>query len=130
MVLVNLMHVCRVAQSYPTLYKSMDCSLPGSSVHEILGKNTPVDCYFLFQRIFPTQGLNPRLLHCCIGRWGLFHWATWEVWKFWTVWNLTYPTAIKKWKLGEIYKRQVSAQECDFWEQGGTWGKYHNHCSF
>ena len=33
---------------------------------------------------------------------------------FWTVWNLTYPTAIKKWKIGEIYKRQVSAQECDF----------------
>ena len=28
------------------------------------GKNTGVDCHFLLQRIFPTQGLNPGLLHC------------------------------------------------------------------
>ena len=27
------------------------------------GKNTEVGCHFLFQRIFPTQGLNPHLLH-------------------------------------------------------------------
>jgi len=26
-------------------------------------KNTGVDCYFLLQGIFPTQGLNPCLLH-------------------------------------------------------------------
>ena len=31
------------------------------------GKNTGMGCHFLFQRIFPTQGLNPRLLH-------LLHW--------------------------------------------------------
>ena len=31
------------------------------------GKNTGVGCHFLFQGIFPTQGLNPRLLH-------LLHW--------------------------------------------------------
>ena len=27
------------------------------------GKNTGVDCHALLQGIFPTQGLNPRLLH-------------------------------------------------------------------
>jgi len=31
------------------------------------GKNTGVDCHFLLQRIFPTQGLNPHFLH-------LLHW--------------------------------------------------------
>ena len=28
------------------------------------GKNTGVHCHSLLQRIFPTQGLNPGLLHC------------------------------------------------------------------
>ena len=41
-----------VAQSCPTLWDPMDYSPPGSSVHGIL------------QGIFPTQGLNPGLLHC------------------------------------------------------------------
>ena len=27
------------------------------------GKNTGVSCHTLFQGLFPTQGLNPRLLH-------------------------------------------------------------------
>ena len=34
------------------------------------GKNTGVDCHFLLQGIFLTQGLNPGLLHC---RWILYH---------------------------------------------------------
>ena len=28
------------------------------------GKNTRVGCHFLLQGIFPTQALNPGLLHC------------------------------------------------------------------
>ena len=32
-------------------------------------KNTRVGCYSLFQGMFPTQGLNPGLLHC---RWILY----------------------------------------------------------
>ena len=28
------------------------------------GKSTGVDCHFLLQGIFPTQGLNPSLPHC------------------------------------------------------------------
>ena len=40
-----------VAQSCPTLYNSMDCSLPGSSIHGIIfpwdspGKDTGLDCH-------------------------------------------------------------------------------------
>ena len=44
----------------------MDCRhLPCSSIHGIFpGKSTGVGCHFLLQRIFPTQGMNPGLLHC------------------------------------------------------------------
>ena len=60
--------MCLVAQSGQTLCDPMDCSLPGSSVHgDSPGKNT--GCYALLQGIFPTQGLNPGLLHC---RWILY----------------------------------------------------------
>ena len=65
-----------VAQSCPTLCKPMDCSLPGSSVHEIFqAKDTGVGCHFLLQRIFPTQGLNP--VSCTEGRF-FTDWATRE----------------------------------------------------
>ena len=38
--------------------------LPGSSVHgDSPGKNTGVGCHAVLQEIFPTQVLNPRLLH-------------------------------------------------------------------
>ena len=42
------------------------------------GNNTRMDCHFLLQGIFPTQGSNshlPRLLHWQVD---FFHWATWE----------------------------------------------------
>ena len=62
---------CLVAQSCLTLCDPMDCSPPGSSVHgDSPGKNTGVGCLALLQGIFPTQGLNPGLLHC---RWILYH---------------------------------------------------------
>ena len=54
-----------VAQSSPTLCDPMDCSLPGSSIQGIFpGNSTGFSFYFLLQGIFPTQGLNPGLLHC------------------------------------------------------------------
>ena len=77
----------------------MDCSLPNSSVHGIfLGKNTRVGCHASIQKIFPTQELNPHLLHC---RQILYCWAIpgellWEfvmwkslsrVWFFVTPWT-------------------------------------------
>jgi len=52
-----------VAQSCPTLCDPMDCSLPGSSVHGIF-QAIVLDCHFLLQGIFPTQGSNPGLPHC------------------------------------------------------------------
>ena len=56
--------MCLVTQSCPTLCDTMDCSLLGFSVHgDSPDKNTGVGCHSLLQRIFPTQGLNPGLLH-------------------------------------------------------------------
>ena len=53
--------LCLVIQLCPTLCDSIDCSLPGSSVHgDSPGKNTGVGCYILLQGIFPTQGIEPR----------------------------------------------------------------------
>ena len=57
--------LCLVTQSCPTLCDPLDCSLPGSSVHgDSSGKNTGVGCHTLLQGVFPTQALNPGLLHC------------------------------------------------------------------
>ena len=48
----------------------MDCSPPGSTVHgDSPGKNTGVGFHALLQGIFPTQRLNPGLLHY---RWILY----------------------------------------------------------
>ena len=63
-------------QSCPSLCYSMDCSPPGSSIHEILQarilvaivQSSPTEwelgCHSLLQGIFPIQGLNLGLLHC------------------------------------------------------------------
>ena len=62
--------LCVCAQLFPTLCDPMDCTLPGCSVHGIFpGKNTGVDCHFLFQVLFLTQELNLSLQH-------LLHWHT------------------------------------------------------
>ena len=58
----NLMRVL-VAQSCPTLFDPMDCSLPDSLVHGILQTRILEGCRALLQGIFPTQGWNPGLLH-------------------------------------------------------------------
>ena len=49
--------------SCPTSCDLMDHSPPDSSVHaDSPGKNAGVGCHALLQGIFPTQGLNLRLL--------------------------------------------------------------------
>ena len=71
---VNIcVHASVLAQSCPTLQDLTDCSQPGSSVPGILSAG--VGCLALLQGIFPTQRLNPGLLHY---RWLLYHWATGE----------------------------------------------------
>ena len=51
-----------VAQSCPTLCDPMDTRL--LRPWDFLGKSTGVDCHFLLQGIFLTQGSNPDLLRC------------------------------------------------------------------
>ena len=54
---------CSVAKSCPTLCDPMDCSPLGTSVHGISQAKDPgVGFHFLLQGIFPTLGLNLRLL--------------------------------------------------------------------
>ena len=53
---------CSVPESCLTLCDPIDCSPPGSSVHDISQeKNTRVGCHFLLWGIFLTQELNPPL---------------------------------------------------------------------
>ena len=47
-----------VAQSCPTVCDPMDLR-----PWYFPGKNTGVGCHFRLQGIFPTQGMNPSLLH-------------------------------------------------------------------
>ena len=69
--------LCLVAQSCLTICDPMDYSLPGSSVHgDSPSKNTGVHCHALLQEFFPTQGLNPHLLH---RQAVLYHGATWGI---------------------------------------------------
>ena len=42
------------------------------------GMNTGVGCHALLQGIFPTQGLNPHLLHLLHWQAGSLPLATWE----------------------------------------------------
>ena len=73
------------AQPCPTLCNPMDCSPPGSSVHEDSpGKNTGVGCHIFVQWIFLTQGSNPHLL--CLLHWqagSLPSSTTWEAPRKW-----------------------------------------------
>ena len=59
------LHLYSVTQSCATLWHPMDYNLPTSLLcsGNFPGKNTWVDCHFLFQGIFPTQGSKPHLLH-------------------------------------------------------------------
>ena len=68
--IVAVLVVVLVAQLCLTLCGPVDCSPPGSFVHgDSPGKTTAVGCHALLQGIYPTQGLNPGLLHC---RWILY----------------------------------------------------------
>ena len=51
-----------ITQSFLTLCDPMDTRI--LRPWNFLGKSTGVCCHFLLQEIFPTQGLNPGLLHC------------------------------------------------------------------
>ena len=54
------------AQLCPTCCDPTDCSLSIRLLcpWDFPGKSAGVDCHFLLQGIFPTQGSNPGLSHC------------------------------------------------------------------
>ena len=61
------MHVCSVAQSWPTFCNAIDLAPEAHLSRDSPGKNTGVGFHALLQGIFLTQGLNTCLLH-------LLHW--------------------------------------------------------
>ena len=58
---VDVVQLLICVQLFETL-RTVVCQAPLSMGFP--GKNTGVGCHFLHQEIFPTQGLNPGLLHC------------------------------------------------------------------
>ena len=56
--------VVLVAQSCPTLCDPTDYRTRLLCPRDSPGRSTGVDCHFLLQGIFPTQGSNSCLLHC------------------------------------------------------------------
>ena len=72
--------ICICAQSCPTLWDSMDCSLPGSSFHGISQARVLEWVAISFSR---GSSLPRDQTHIsCIGRWVLYCWATREAPKF------------------------------------------------
>ena len=60
----NRLCCAKSLQSCLTLWNTINCGLPGCSVHgDSPSKNTGVGWHALLQGIFPTQGLNPYLLY-------------------------------------------------------------------
>ena len=64
MLLFKMYSCCSVTKSCPTLRPHGVQSARLLCLWNSAGKNTGVGCHFLLQEIFPTQGLNPCLLHC------------------------------------------------------------------
>ena len=65
----------KVTQPCPTLWSHRLYS-PWNSP----GQNTGVGSHFFLQWIFPTQGLNPALLHCRILEWAAIPYCRWSSW--------------------------------------------------
>ena len=103
----------------------MDCSLPGSSVHDIFqARILEWVCRALLQGIFLTQGSNPHLLH-------LLHWQVGSL-------SLAPPGkpyyGIKGWwggtqdMSGEASRKPISTQQRIRCLPGSSHPHYQNHC--
>ena len=90
--------------SCPTLCNTMDCSPPGSSLHEILQVRILECCRALLQGIFPTQESNPGLR---ISRQILYCWMAGE--------------ALKKASVSIIKEANSSNPDWGFWEDACIW---------
>ena len=68
-----------VTQWCPTLSHTMDCSLPGSSIHGIFQARVLEWVAFSFSRVYsPPRDRTQASSISCINRWVLYHWVTWE----------------------------------------------------
>ena len=74
---------CLVPQSYPTLCDPMDCSPPGSSIHEIFQARILEWVPFPTPGDLPDPGIKPISLAspALAGRF-FYHCATWEAYMF------------------------------------------------
>ena len=89
-----------VTQSCPTLFDSMDCNPPGSSVHGILQARILEWVAISFSRGSSWhRDWTRTFCISCIGRWNLYNCATWEALydthyplKYYTVTCLMFPT--------------------------------------
>ena len=73
-------------QSLLTLFGPMYCSMPGSSVHGILGKSTGVGCHSFLRASSQPRDRTLTSFVSCIGRWILYHYNSFgeHVWdSFW-----------------------------------------------
>ena len=100
-----------VTQLCPTLCDPMDCSPPGSFVHgDSPGKNTGVGCHALLQGIFPTQGLNPGLLHCGQLLYHLSHKGSPRILE-WVIYPFSRGSSQpRNWTWGLLHCRQILCQ--------------------
>ena len=61
----TVINLCCAVLSCSIVSDTMNCILPGSSVHgDAPGKNTGVGCHSRLWGIFPVLGSNPGLPHC------------------------------------------------------------------
>ena len=73
-----------VAQSYPTLFDPMDCTMPGLPVHHQLLEFTQTHVHWVGDPIQPRHSLlspSPPILHLSQHQ-GLFKWVRWT--KYWS----------------------------------------------
>ena len=91
----------------------MDCSPPDSSVHGISqARIHGVGCHFLLQGIFPTQELNPCLLH-------LLHWQADSL--------SLMPPSQYQWKFCRATKLQFSLKQGEVMWLGSTYGTWQHN---
>ena len=87
------MCVCLVTQSCLTLWNTMDCSPPVSSVlGDSPGKNTVVGCHPFLQGIFPTRDWTwdwTQISHIAGGFFTV--WTTREAQEYWSGYLITSP---------------------------------------
>ena len=80
--------LCFIAQTCPTLWDTMDCSPPGSSVHGIFQARILEQVAISYSR-GSSQSRDQTHISCisCIGRWIFYHCVSWEALRL-TIWNI------------------------------------------